>query len=73
MVWLYIAVGLGPLLSGVAALLGEWNRRHIKRLASEVNGQTHLLVTTTHALGVTEGVAQAQSAAFERGDVKGTP
>lgn len=64
---------IGALFAGGAACIGAWNSHHIAKLRREVNGQTHLLVSTTHALGVTEGVAQAQSAAFERGDTKGQP
>lgn len=64
---------LGALLAGVAAILGLINRRHIQRLRTEVNGQSHALVEVSHALGVSEGHAIAQSEAFDRGDTKGTP
>lgn len=63
---------LGALLAGSAAILGEWNRRHIRELRHEVNGQTQVLVETAHALGVSEGAIVAQSDAFTRGDTRGT-
>jgi hypothetical protein len=46
----------GALLAGLAAALGAINRWHIQKLRGEVNGQTHALVETTHALGIVEGV-----------------
>ena len=58
MTLLYALVAVGTLLSGVAAVGQLVNRLHIQRLRKEVNGQTQLLVATTHELGVAEGVAQ---------------
>ena len=70
--WTLLVIGLGPMMSGLAAIYGEWNRRHIQQLRQDVNGQTHALVQVTHALGVSEGVIATQAAAFDRGDIKGT-
>jgi hypothetical protein len=71
--WTLVAIGVGPLLSGLAAVYGEYNRRHILKLRQEVNGQSHVLVAAAHKLGVTEGLQQAQADAFERGDTRGAP
>jgi hypothetical protein len=49
---------LGILAGGLAAAYGEWNRRKIRAVHEQVNGQSAALVATTRALGVTEGVAQ---------------
>lgn len=68
-----LAIGTGPLLSGIAAMYGEYNRRHIRKLAVAVDGQTTALVQATQKGAFTEGHAAAQSEAFDRGDVKGTP
>lgn len=68
---LYAMVAVGTLLSGVAAVGQLINRLHIQRLRTEVNGQTHLLVATTHALGVAEGVASQLKA--EGLDTNGAP
>lgn len=68
---LYVMVAVGTLLSGIAAVGQLVNRLHIQRLRTEVNGQTHLLVATTHALGVAEGVAQ--QLAVENGNGNGAP
>lgn len=54
---LYVLASVGAFLSGVAALGQFVTRFHVRQLRNEVNGQTQLLVSTTHALGVSEGAA----------------
>jgi hypothetical protein len=73
MTLLVVLIAIGPLLSGLAAVYGEWNRRHIQRLRKDVNGQSATLVATAHKLGVSEGAIQAQADAFQRGDTRGEP
>lgn len=55
---LYVLASVGAFMSGVAALGQLVTRFHLQKLRKEVNGQTQVLVATTHALGVAEGVAQ---------------
>lgn len=64
---------IGILMGGAAALYGEYNRRHIRALRREVNGQSSVLVETAHKLGVSEGSLGAQADAFVRGDIRGAP
>lgn len=58
MTLLYVLASVGAFLSGIAAVGQFVTRFHVRQLRAEVNGQTQLLVSTTHALGVTEGAAQ---------------
>jgi hypothetical protein len=56
-----ILVGLGTLMSGLAAVGQLFTRWHIQRLRVAVDGQTHQLVAVSHTLGVAEGVLQEKA------------
>lgn len=58
MMLLTALVAVGTLLSGIAAVGQLVTRWHLRKLRTEVNGQSHVLVETAHQLGVSEGVLQ---------------
>lgn len=45
-------------VGALAAAYGEWNRRHLKQLHTQLDGQQTLLVQATKAAGIGEGIEQ---------------
>jgi hypothetical protein len=59
---LYVMVAVGTLLSGIGAIGQLVTRFHLRKLRTEVNGQTQQLIEQSHALGLAEGVVHHAAA-----------
>lgn len=56
-VFVAICTSIGTIASGAAAVFSLFIHMRTTKLADDVNGITHQLISTSHQLGVVEGAA----------------